>query len=197
MFLFNVFFALAMIFLIPFTIVDLVFAWKIDIHQCFDSPWPDQLINREEAFQNPEAARIKYYEVGSFTLRQWMFNDGFIKLSMAVIAVFLYLLRLEAFEHRRFLLSAFGIIFQMYWLFELGWLIAAAVKFWNRTQISSCDSQVIGWMWPRLIIGFIMVGIGLVVYSFRSRDRDYFNMPQEGVLVPETDRHAKIRETNQ
>ena len=116
---------------------------------------------------------------------------------MAGLALFFTLLRIEAFEHRRLLLSAFGIIFQLYWLFEIGWLVSAAIKFWHHTDRQYCPNDVEAYMWARLISGFILSFIGLVIYSFRSKDRDYFhsyhpndlNHPHENVLVvPPTER---------
>ena len=126
-----------------------------------------------------------------------MYDDGYIKTFMAGIALFFFLLRKEAYEHRRLLLSAFGILFQLYWLFEIGWLVSTAVKFWRFTEKSTCPGEFRAYMWPRLIVGFILCFIGLIIYSFRSKDRDYFhsyhpshlNNPHDNLMVlPPTER---------
>ena len=148
--------------------------WGQDISVCFDQVKPDQKLTQAQYNSFPEQIRDKYYGFGSFSQRQWMYDDGYIKIAMTVFAIFCFLLRLEAYEHRRLILSGFGITFQLYWLFEIGWLISAAVKFWGQTERSTCGTFLYRYMWARLIGGFLVAVIGLVVYSFRSTERDYF-----------------------
>ena len=189
--LMNLFLIIAILFLVPFIVVDLVLVWQEDISICFDRVWASQeTVFLFDVFQYDFQTRIKHAEYASFSLRQWMFNDAYIKLGMLAIAIFLYALRQEAYDHRRVILSTFGISFQLYWVFEIGWLISAAVKFWADTDKKNCGKRLGNYLWARLIIGFVLIIAGLVIYSFRSKERDYRLSDHELVVVqPTTERH--------
>ena len=62
------------------------------------------------------------------------------------------------------------IVIVLYSLFNLGWLIAGAVMFWgNLNDTGLCDSQLTGYMFAVLILGFLGVcGNCFTSYSQRQ-----------------------------
>ena len=130
-------FCFVTIFMLPFVICDLVFAYN-NTSQCMDDTLTKVSI--------------------SFTLRTWLMVEGWV--NFGVIAAFLVaaLGSIISAEFGGCLLICVicGLIF--YSIFHLAWLIVGAVMFWGELwPNNSCDGTINGYMWALLIISFIGV----------------------------------------
>lgn len=116
-----------------------------------------------------------------FVLAEWIRDDGYIKLAVFAFVIFCVLVSREV-RNKNDLVACCGNVLTMYYLFEFGWLVTGSVVFWGypqnhfdpfglqRTYVYCEGSAFDGYMWARLIIGYILLFVNLAASRVRGGD---------------------------
>lgn len=113
---------------------------------------------------------------GQLFLGEWLAIDAYIKLAVLVGLMFFRHVGRELACDRTIVVIAACLI-RFFYLFDLGWTIAASVLFWgtsgklpNPTYVYCAGSPFQGYIFFLLIFSYIIIPLNLVLSGFRSNN---------------------------
>ena len=105
--------------------------------------------------------------------------DGYINIGFVGGAIYFSMMIAES-RRKAEILSAFGNLMTLYWIFELGWNIAGSVLFWGNDYSYYCgNTPYYAYMFARLIIYYIFIFIFIPFSRVRSQDAESDNLEIE------------------